>query len=51
MAKIYNENSGKSRKITSDMKPKDETVQFLLSFSKQYRVVKTKEVLVELNLN
>lgn len=46
MAQIY------SKKSSEKMNPKQETVQFLLNFSRSYRTVRTESnVLVELNLN
>ncbi|WP_428744899.1 hypothetical protein [Tenacibaculum sp.] len=47
MIKIYSEKSSDFR-----MEPKQETVQYLINFSKSLTVVKTKSnYLIELNLN
>ncbi|SEE65975.1 hypothetical protein SAMN04487765_3651 [Tenacibaculum sp. MAR_2010_89] len=47
MTQIYSNKSSDSK-----MKPKKETIQFLIDFSKSLKVVKTKSNhLIELNLN
>ena len=48
MAKIYSENSIEK---TSSLKPKDETIDFLLSFSKALKVVDGKHREFEILLN
>ena len=47
MIQLYSDKSSDFK-----MKPKQETVQFLINFSKSLKVVKTKSnYLIELNLN
>jgi hypothetical protein len=48
MAKIYSENSIEN---TKNLKPKNETVQFILNYSKALKVVNGKTEQYELLLN
>ncbi|PQV50159.1 hypothetical protein CLV33_10215 [Jejuia pallidilutea] len=48
MAKLYSENSIEN---TKPLKPKDETINFLLNYSKALDVVKGKEKKFEILLN
>lgn len=48
MAKIYSENSLEN---TKNLKPKDETVRFLLNYSKALKVEKGKHGKYEMLLN
>lgn len=48
MAKIYSENSFKKPK---NLKPKDETIKFLLNYSKALKIVKGKHEKYEILLN
>ncbi len=48
MAKIYSENSIEN---TKNLKPKNETVQFILNYSKALKVVNGKTEKYELLLN
>ncbi len=47
MTQLYTENSSENA-----MKPKKETIQLLLNFSKSLRIIKPRsDVFIELNLN
>jgi len=48
MAKIYSENLFKNN---SSLKPKAETIDFLLNYSKSLCVLKTDNYIVEINKN
>lgn len=48
MAKIYSENSIEN---TKNLKPKNETIEFLLNYSKALKVVKGKHEKYEMLLN
>lgn len=48
MAKIYFKESIES---TNDLKPKEETIKFLLDYSKSLSVINCKELNIEANLN
>ncbi|MEW4924538.1 hypothetical protein [Algibacter sp. 2305UL17-15] len=48
MAKIYSENSFEK---TKNLKPKKETIEFLLNYSKAYKVVEGKHEKYDMLLN
>ncbi len=48
MAKIYSENSVEKNK---NLEPKEETIEFLLNYSKALKVVKGKQKKYEMLLN
>ncbi|SEQ46680.1 hypothetical protein SAMN05421824_1731 [Hyunsoonleella jejuensis] len=48
MAKIYSKNSIQN---TENLKPKDETISFLLNYSKALKVVKGQETKFDILLN
>jgi len=48
MAKIYSKNLSKNN---SSLKPKAETIDFLLNYSKSLSVLKTDKYIVEINKN